>query len=397
MDIADEALLEADLIERTRALIPALKARAGESEAARMLSPQTIADMRAAGLFRILQPRSAGGYGLGPHTLCKVVFEAGRGDMSAAWVLFVLALHQYEVALMSEQAQHAIWGEDPDALVASSVAPFGTLERAEGGYRLRGRWRFSSGIEHARWVGVGGLVDRADGPGKDFRMSLLRTSDITIDQSSWQTFALAGTGSKDFDIDDIFVPEHMSFSLIEAHEMTGQQNLAPPYRYPFWTIFNAVLGAAIIGGAMGGVDEAIEQLRERLGSADSGEGKQKASDDPFLRARIGKARLIVRSAQARYAAIFAEMDARIAADEPIEVASRLHYQAEFAQCARDCEEAMLTLYKATGARGLMLSNPIQTILRNVLGGSNHIAMNLDPMLQNLGGHLLGAAIPKVLC
>ncbi len=395
--VADKALLEAQLIEKARALIPAIKARARASEDARSLSPETVSDFREAGLFKILQPEAFGGFGLGPYSLCKTVFEIGRGDMSAAWVLFVLALHQYELALMSKQAQQDVWGENPDALVASSVAPFGTLERVEGGYRLSGRWRFSSGIDHAQWVGVGGLVDMPGKPGKDFRMSLLPTSDITIDHDSWRTFGLAGTGSKDFDINGVFVPEHMSFSLIDAHEMAGQDALAPNYRYPFWIIFNAVLGAAIIGGTLGGVDEAIAQMRERVGSADSGEGKQKASDDAFVRARIGKARLTARSAQARYAAIFAEMDEHIAREEPIPVDARMHYITEIAQCGRDCEEAMLTIYKATGARGLSLDNPVQAILRNVLGGANHIAMNLDPMLQNLGGMLLGGAIPKVLC
>ncbi|HZV09423.1 MAG TPA: acyl-CoA dehydrogenase family protein, partial [Novosphingobium sp.] len=91
---ASNAELETRLIERTRALIPVLQARARASEAACSLAAETVADFREAGLFRILQPRSAGGYGLSPHVLCKVVFEAGRGDMSAAWVLFVLALHQ---------------------------------------------------------------------------------------------------------------------------------------------------------------------------------------------------------------------------------------------------------------------------------------------------------------
>jgi len=391
------APLEARLIERVRAMIPALRARAAQGDAAASLHPETIADFRRADLFKILQPESAGGFALSPHTLCKAVVEAGRGDMSAAWVLFVLALHQYEVGLMSRQAQDEIWGENPNALISSSVAPFGQLERVEGGYRVTGRWRFSSGIDHAQWVGVGGLVDAVGRPGKDFRMSLLRTSEVSIDHDSWRTFALAGTGSKDFDIDGVFVPEHRTFSLIDAHEMVGQDQLPASYRYPFWVIFNAVLGSAIIGGALGGVDEAIEQMRERLGSADTGAGKQKASDDPFVRARVGQAKLVIRSAQARYAAIFAEMDGFINEGAPIPVASRMHYIAEFAQCARDCENAMLSLYKTTGGRGLAMDNPMQWILRNVLGGANHIAMNLDPMLQNLGGLLLGGEIPKVMC
>ncbi|WP_137130927.1 acyl-CoA dehydrogenase family protein [Rhizobium sp. FY34] len=396
-EVLDHAMREAGLIEQARAMMPELKRRARAAEAARMLQTETIDDFRKAGFFKILQSPAYGGFGLSPLTLCRVVFEVGRGDMSAGWVLFVLALHQYEVTLMGEAACETIWGENPDALVASSVAPFGALERVEGGFRLNGRWRFSSGIDHSDWVGVGGLVANLDGKGKDFRMSLIPTKDARIDPQSWNPFGLAGTGSKDLDIDNVFVPEHLSFSLVDAHRMIGQDKLSRNFRYPFWIVFNAVLGAAIIGGANGGVDEAIEQMSVRVGSADNGNGKQAAADDHFVRMRVGRARVLVRTAQARYSAIFAEMDDYISKGEAIPVEQRMHYIAEIAQCGRDCEEAVLTLYKTTGGRGISLDNNMQAILRNVLAGANHVAMNLDPMLQNLGGQLLGGEIPPVMC
>jgi 3-hydroxy-9,10-secoandrosta-1,3,5(10)-triene-9,17-dione monooxygenase len=394
----DPAVLEPQLIERARALIPVLQQRAAESDSARRLSEDTVANFRAAGFFKILQPQAYGGHGLSPLSLCRVLFEVGRGDMSAAWVLFVLALHQYEVVLAGDAACQAIWGEDPDALVASSVAPFGSLEAAEGGYVLDGRWRFSSGIDHAQWVGIGGLVATPGQAGKEFRMSLLRTRDVHIDHGSWNPFGLAGTGSKDFDVPRVFVPAHMTFSLQGAARMElGQERLPRNYRYPFWTVFNAVLAAAIIGGANGAVDEAVEQMGTRVGSADTGSGKQAAAADPFVQSRIGRARVLVRTAMARHVAMFGEMDAFIDRGEPIPVDLRVHYLSEIAQGARDAEEAVLTLYKTTGGRGLSLDNRLQAILRNVLAGANHIAMNLDPTYKNLGSLLLSGEAPPVPC
>ncbi len=394
----DLAALERELIDRARALVPTLKSRAPGSEAARSLSKDTIDDFRKAGFFKVLQPTEYGGYEMRPLTLCRLLFEVGRGDMSAGWVLFVLALHPYGVRLAGEACCRAIWGTNPDALVASSVAPFGQVDAADGGYQVNGRWRFSSGIDHADWVGVGGLAPAADGKGKDFRMSFVRTRDVRIDQDSWKTFGLSGTGSKDLDIAPVFVPKGESFSLMDAGKLAlGQESMPRAYRYPFWTVFNAAVGAAIIGGANGAVDEAVEQMGGRVGSADTGNGKMVVGDDPFVQHRIGRARVMMRGAMARYTAIFAEMDDYIDRGEPVPVAQRMHYLSEFAQCARDCEEVVLTLYKTTGGRGLALENPMQSVLRNVLAGANHIAMNLDPTYRNLGMQLLGREHPPVPC
>ena len=383
---------EAELIDLATAMGPALRSRAKACEAARRMSSETISNFRNAGFFRILQPVQHGGYGMSPLSLCRVVIEVGRADMSAAWVLFVLALHPFELGLMDPRAAEEVWGNDPDALLASSIAPFGAVRQVEGGFEVNGKWRFSSGIEHSKWVGVAGMVALQGEEQKDYRMCLLPTQDVMVDQDSWHTFGLAGTGSKDLEINRVFVPHHMSYSLLDGHRMTGQDKLAPNLRYPFWVVFNAVLGAAVIGGAIGGVDEAIRQMATRVNTAN----QKPAAEDPFTRSRIARASILVQTCIARYEAMFGHMSALIGTNLPIPISDRVRYMTEITQCGADCVEATLTVYKATGARGLLLDNNMQAILRNVLAGSNHVAMQLDPALHSYGAALMGAE-SHVLC
>jgi 3-hydroxy-9,10-secoandrosta-1,3,5(10)-triene-9,17-dione monooxygenase len=380
---------EDDLVAKAAAMIPVLKSRADACEAARTMAPETIQDFRDAGFFKIMQPHSYGGYQMSPLTLVRVVFEIGRGDMAAAWVMFVLGLHQFEPPLIGEAACEAIWGDDADTLMASSLAPFGEATKVEGGYRVTGRWKFCSGVDHVQWVGVGALAPLGDIGQKGMRVFMVRKPDFEIQEGSWQTFGLCGTGSKDVVIDHAFVPEEMTHDLTKTMTLEGQDSLPPVYRFPFWVVYNAVLASAIVGGALGGLDEVVSQMRVRKSSHDSGSGRAAAADDPFVRVRIGRGAVLLRGAVNRFEMMFNRMERQIQRGETISTMDRMLYMAELGQCGKDAEDATLLLYKATGGRGLSLDNNMQAVLRNVLSGANHIAMNVDPISANLGATMLG--------
>lgn len=388
---------EAELIARAQAMIPTLKERTSQCESMRSVPKETVDEFREAGFFKIVQPVEYGGYGMSPLTLYRVLHEIGRGCMSSCWVLMVLALHSYEVYMMGEASCDEVWGDDQDALVASSYAPLGQMEKVDGGYKLNGCWKFCSGIDHAKYVVVGGMVPVPGQDKPDYRVCMVSVDDYEIDHDSWQAFGLAGTGSKDITIKDVFVPDNHTHSLIEAHLMLGQDKLPPHYRYPFWVAFGFCVASAIIGGTRGGLDELIEQMGTRVGSFDMGNGRAPGNMDPFVRTRLGKATVLVRGAIARLEKVVVEMTGFIERGEAIPVPDRLHYMAEAAQCGKDCEDAALLLYKATGARGILLDNHMQRVFRNVLAGTNHISMHQEGMAINLGSMLLGAEDVSPIC
>ena len=123
-------------LERVRALLPALRERTARAEQLRRLPDETFADFQEAGLFRALQPRRYGGYELDPGTFYQAVMEVGTVCGSSAWILGVIGVHNWHLAIFPPQAQEDVWGEDTSVQLSTSLAPTGTVERVEGGYRL---------------------------------------------------------------------------------------------------------------------------------------------------------------------------------------------------------------------------------------------------------------------
>src|SRR3984893_12548757 len=142
----------AELSQRAEALGPVLRERAAAAEELRRLPDETIEDLHRSGLFRILQPKRVGGSELPFRAIVELVAAIGRGDGSTAWVLANLAAHHWLLGMWQPQAQDEIWGESPDNLIGSAlIFPRGRAKRVDGGYRVTGRWAFSSGIDVALW------------------------------------------------------------------------------------------------------------------------------------------------------------------------------------------------------------------------------------------------------
>jgi len=165
-------------IDRVRSLLPALRERAPRAEQLRRLPDETFADFQEAGLFRALQPKRYGGYELDPGTLYQAVMEVGTVCGSSAWILGVIGVHNWHLAIFPAQAQEDVWGADTSLQLSTSLAPTGTVGRVDGGYRLQGRWSFSSGCDFCQWAVLGGIVPPGDsGQAPDARVFLVPRRD----------------------------------------------------------------------------------------------------------------------------------------------------------------------------------------------------------------------------
>lgn len=118
---------------------------------------------------------------------------------SIGWVASVVGIHPWHIARFHPQAQSDVWAVNPDSLASASYAPTGNACRMPGGFRLSGRWGFSSGVDHCDWVVLGARVPdgEADERGPEFRSFLVPRGDFVVDQESWHVTGLAGTGRKD--------------------------------------------------------------------------------------------------------------------------------------------------------------------------------------------------------
>jgi 3-hydroxy-9,10-secoandrosta-1,3,5(10)-triene-9,17-dione monooxygenase len=166
------------LVARARAMIPHVAACAATARQARRVSESVIAQMEQAGLFRVLQPARWGGYEMQPETFYDVLMALAEGDMSVGWVYGVLGVHPWLMGLMEERAVRDVWGNDDSVRLCSSLMPVGRAEKVDGGFKLNGHWRFSSGCHYAQWALLGGAVQGSAGAAPDVRLFMVRAPNI---------------------------------------------------------------------------------------------------------------------------------------------------------------------------------------------------------------------------
>src|SRR5882762_1126332 len=167
-----------DFLGRVRALLPALRERAPRAEQLRRLPAETFADFQEAGLFRAMQPKRYGGFELDPEVFYQAITEVGAVCGSSGWVFGVVGVHNWHLALFPPQAQQDVWGEDDSLQLSTSLAPTGKVERVPGGFRLSGRWSFSSGCDFCDWAVLGGIAPPQEpGAPPDARTFLLPRGD----------------------------------------------------------------------------------------------------------------------------------------------------------------------------------------------------------------------------
>ena len=194
-----------DVLADLQAGVAAIRSRASAAEEVCRIPDVTIKEMESAGFFRLLQPERYGGRAADPALFYECERVLARSCGSTGWVAGVLGINTWMLALYDPRAQDDVWGADPHARICCSIAPVGSVERVDGGYRVSGRWSFLSGSDHTSWAIVGGMVRDEGGAPVEMRHFLLPRADYRVDPV-WDTVGLRGTGSNDNIVDGAFVP-----------------------------------------------------------------------------------------------------------------------------------------------------------------------------------------------
>jgi 3-hydroxy-9,10-secoandrosta-1,3,5(10)-triene-9,17-dione monooxygenase len=307
------------------------------------------------------------------------------------WVAGIVGVHPWQTALYSEKTQQEVWGEDPAVMNSSSYAPTGKAERVADGYRLSGRWSFSSGCDHCGWVNLGAIAGGLEIDGRDlpdFRSYLLPRFDYRIDDN-WHVAGLAGTGSKDIVVADAFVPAHRSMShwdLTLGRPMPGwETNPGPLYRLPFATVFINTLTAAVLGASAGFLETFIESGRER----NSGMGT-KLSEDPYCLSLVAKADYAIKTATLCFLNDCDEMMQTAEAGVPFSLERRAALRYNTTRSAQLAAQAVERLFEQGGGRAIFLDHPLQRRYQDVKAMMHHAAMNPNPAARLHGAARLGA-------
>jgi 3-hydroxy-9,10-secoandrosta-1,3,5(10)-triene-9,17-dione monooxygenase len=378
-----------------RDLLPVLRERAQEAEDRRVVPAESVKALAEIGFFRLLQPARFGGIEADPVTFLSTVRLIASACGSTGWVASVVGVHPWQLALFPLEAQEEVWGADSATRMSSSYAPTGKADLVDGGYRLSGRWSFSSGCDHATWVLLGGIVRDGDGKPVDFKTFLLPAADYKI-EDVWDTVGLRGTGSNDIVVDDVFVPAHRSLSFTDTSRCVcpGQEaNPAPLYRLPFASIFSYAITTPIIGMATGAYDAHVAYQRGRVRAAYSG---QKAAEDPFAQVRVAEAACEIDAAWLQLEHNMRELMEHAVAGREIPIPLRLRVRRDQVRGTGRAIAAVDKLFENSGGRALATGTPIQRFWRDAHAGRVHAINDPERALVMYGRGEFGLSVADAM-
>ncbi|MDP3548817.1 MAG: flavin-dependent monooxygenase [Novosphingobium sp.] len=387
VNVTSEKIDPQSLIDAAHGLLPLIVASCAEANAKGDVLPETIAAMKKAKLLRAFQPKRWGGLELDPREAYAIQNVFAQGCASTAWVYGVLCVQSFMLGRMDTLAQSDVWANDPDALVCSSFMPTGRVTPVEGGYRISGRYGFSSGSSHAQWAIVGGMVPPDDArPAPQMRLFLVPMSDLEIDRV-WDTFGLRATGSNDLVINNAFVPAYRTY-VPDAGIMPLplSSGLPPLYRLPWLYVFGSSISNLAVGATRGALATFTAVTRDRQGPMGSGPSRENAR---FLSA-IGRTRVEIDTVERQLADNYARLADHVARDLALPQDEALLYRGQLTSNLRKLvvlvDEMMLLL----GARGIQRGGPLTQVWLDLSAARAHAGNDPTAIHAQIAGELLNA-------
>jgi 3-hydroxy-9,10-secoandrosta-1,3,5(10)-triene-9,17-dione monooxygenase len=381
---------------RARALVPTLRARAVECEELRRIPDASIGELHKSGIFRMLQPKRVGGSELPYRALVELSAILAEGCGSTSWVVANLASHHWMLAMWPEQAQNEVWDQSPDHLIGSAlVFPSGKATAVTDGYVLSGRWPFSSGVDPSQWNFVGGIVHDAKDKPVEQRCFVVGAGDYTV-IDTWYAAGLRGTGSKDIEMKDVFVPAHRTLPLSALVGGGGAPgcaiNPAPLYKLPVLGLFAFVVSGVSLGLARGAIGDFTQQMHSRIATYSG----RRLADLANLQLKIGEASALADTAEALMLKGCDEAMAITEAGAPTTIEQKARWRRNGAYAASLCTEAVNLLFAATGGGGLYLNQTIQRAFRDAHAANAHYALSWDVNGTQWGRIALGLPAEAVV-
>lgn len=371
------------LLERAQALAPLFRDNARAAEVARRPGDHVISAVKESGLFALMVPKAYGGHEEDLDTFFDVVLTLSRADASMGWLTGFLIEHNLWVLNYADQVCSTVFGDDNYVLAPATLnVGAGTAEAVKGGYRLSGRWQWGTGILHSRWVLAGGLamVDQTPTP----TFFLLPIEDVEL-IDTWFMSGMCATGSWDFKVDDVFIPEERAVpfhSILDATSGIADRFDGPLYRTPLMPVLGFAAGLPILGAAQSALSNFAEQMRGKLASKTLRSGMPQ----PDVSKVLGEVSLKVESAELLMRSVLQDvMDKRNDASAQ----QRSHWLSQIAYAVHTCKEASIQLADVTGASGGHLDNPVQRAVRDIAIASNHVVFSKDSQYTAVGRSLLG--------
>ena len=343
-----------------RELAPRVAAAADRIDRERSLPPELFMEIADKDFFRLLVPRSLGGGEIDYLEYLRIIHTFAEADGSTAWCINQNNVFATVSAKMPERLAQEIWGNQ-HAVVANGPSTNAFAVPVSGGYRLTGRWNFSSGCRHATWMAAVAPIRHptpdtdASTDKTDVRMLIMPKKDVDL-VDVWQVNGLRGTGTFSFEVEDVFVPGLRTFNPSDTPREGGAL-----YVMPMLLLFASGFACVALGVARTVLDGAIELAGGKRPRLD----RDLLRDKPVVQREIGKAEAVWGSAR-----VFL-LDTASAAWESacqihaLTLEERIRLRLASTHAIRMAAEVVDIAYNVCGSDAIFESNPIQRRFQDV--------------------------------
>ena len=335
--------------------------------------PQGLSDALAdAGLYQMSLPHDLGGLELQPMTVFQAIEELSMADGSIGWCLMNANGICLTTAWLNPEVARSLFGPSPDVRVAGSLRPLGRAWPVHGGYKISGKWDFASGIHNANWLYCpctimdGELTEMTSSGTPVVRAAWIRKADVVADiLSRWSVMGMRATGSDDFTIQDQFVPEAHTLSIVEEPWNTG--SLYGPRI--FLALFHVLFAANALGIARGAITHLIEMAQREVSSL----SPVVLRDRPLVQGRVGLAEAMVKAARYFVVSSLDRCWSTVCSDSNNYSEELAQLRLSIAYAINQSVEAVDLLFRAAGTNAIYTANPLERRFRDIHVAAQHYA------------------------
>ena len=390
------------LVQAALALQPVLRAYREQIERDQRLPPALVEQLREAGFYKMVIPRTLGGLQVDTLTFLRAVELLAEGAGSVGWNLGNGGVGQLVTLGLPDDGVHEIYGKRADTIIAGTAVPGGgQAVPVAGGYRVTGRWQFGTGCQEASWmlgsfqvIGNDGQPQPHPEGGSLYWRGVFARSEVEIVPGSWDVTGLRGTGSFDWTVEDVFLPERRTMPQVGI-PLENQWSRWPgvTYALPVQCWVGPHHSAVITGIALAGINALIELAG---GKQPRGRPSGLLCESPQVQDAVGRADAILNAGRAYRTAMITELWNIVAADKETTLEQRARCRLASTYAADCAREAMDLVYRHGGSTSFKRESRLAECWRDLhtvgqtvtlapewypIGGRVYLGMDPGPRLR----------------
>jgi indole-3-acetate monooxygenase len=364
------------VLDAARALAPTVADRATEIETARRVPRDLLDALAGAGCLRMLLPRSHGGIGADLPSALRLFEALAEADGSVAWTVAIGGSAWVDLAGLPRVTFDAL--VTGDVIVAGAFAPSGSITPVEDGYRVTGRWGFTSGCEHAAWL-YGNCVEGVVDGVPQLRIAVFAPNEVEI-EDTWSVSGLCGTGSHHIRVADVRVPAERTLRPLVDEPCLDE----PVVRVPVPALVALVVASVAVGIAQGAWNDAVALAAHRVPLL----AGAPVAADPLFRAEVATEDAGLRAARALLDDSAGTLWAVAVQGDAATLRQRAEARAAAVWATEQAVVAVEAAYRSGGGTALYRSCALQRRLRDVHAVTQHFIVRRDTM-ATAGAVLVG--------